>query len=404
MSGIAIVIPGADFSAKNLEKVTFLEDVAVTGITINGALAAEGMTSLYTVTYHPANTSQKGCVWSVESGSEYASIDASTGVLTIKSGASANNVVIRVTSTYDSAVTVTKTVTVTYKETVDELTGISIIGESEVGLDGSPFSISYPPENTSRKGVVWSVVSGSQYASIDRDGYLTVVADGSVTIKAVSVCDNSITATKTITTTSFVPAIFLSINNDERGVLTDIVVADISSAEMEVLLMTRDAGNFAIGSRTSGSANDRFGIIPGITLKSGYWNALFGNASLGDVNFPLSKPSSANIFKVGREGASLNGTMVQYTSTPDISSSNTAPFAIGNFFNNGTKSWHFEKRSTSGSARVAYVRIKENGVLTHNLKPYKDGSDFGFTDIVTGRKYSASSLVGASYVENLYAS
>ena len=101
MSGIAIVIPGADFSAKNLEKVTFLEDVAVTGITINGALAAEGMTSLYTVTYHPANTSQKGCVWSVESGSEYASIDASTGVLTIKSGASANNVVIRVTSTYD---------------------------------------------------------------------------------------------------------------------------------------------------------------------------------------------------------------------------------------------------------------------------------------------------------------
>ena len=127
------------------------------------------MTSLYTVTYHPANTSQKGCVWSVESGSEYASIDASTGVLTIKSGASANNVVIRVTSTYDSAVTVTKTVTVTYKETVDELTGISIIGESEVGLDGSPFSISYTPENTSRKGVVWSVVSGSQYASIDRD-------------------------------------------------------------------------------------------------------------------------------------------------------------------------------------------------------------------------------------------
>lgn len=45
MSGIAIVIPGADFSAKNLGKVTFLEDVAVTGITINGALAAEGMTS-----------------------------------------------------------------------------------------------------------------------------------------------------------------------------------------------------------------------------------------------------------------------------------------------------------------------------------------------------------------------
>lgn len=89
---------------------------------------------------------------------------------------------------------------------------------------------------------------------------------------------------------------------------------------------------------------------------------------------------------------------------PISPSSNTAPFAIGNFFNNGTKSWHFEKRSTSGSARVAYVRIKENGVLTHNLKPYKDGSDFGFTDIVTGRKYSASSLVGASYVENLYAS
>ena len=63
MSGIAIVIPGADFSAKNLEKVTFLEDVAVTGITINGAVSAEGMTSLYTVTYQSGKHLAEGmCV------------------------------------------------------------------------------------------------------------------------------------------------------------------------------------------------------------------------------------------------------------------------------------------------------------------------------------------------------
>ena len=85
MSGIAIVIPGADFSAKNLGKETFLEDVAVTGITINGALAAEGMTSLYTVTYHPANTSQKGSVRRVDRGSASHSKAASPGFITLKS-------------------------------------------------------------------------------------------------------------------------------------------------------------------------------------------------------------------------------------------------------------------------------------------------------------------------------
>ena len=111
--GIAIIIPGANFSAKNLGKVIFLQDVDVTGIVINGSDSITGLSSIYTVGYIPVTTSQRGVNWSVTSGSEYASID-STGLLTIKEGASASSVTIRAISTFNNTVIANKIISVTY--------------------------------------------------------------------------------------------------------------------------------------------------------------------------------------------------------------------------------------------------------------------------------------------------
>jgi hypothetical protein len=92
MNGIAIVIPGADFSGNNLGSVTFLENSDVTGIAITANSSYSGTTFTPTATYTPANTLQQGCTWSIISGGSYATIDSSTGVVTILSGASSSTI------------------------------------------------------------------------------------------------------------------------------------------------------------------------------------------------------------------------------------------------------------------------------------------------------------------------
>ena len=86
------------------------------------------------------------------------------------------------------------------------LTGLAVSGDSTVGnaSNKAQFSIVYTPSNTTQRGVSWSVVSGSAYASIDESGLLTVKsgANGSaVTIRATSKENTAIYAEKTVTVT-----------------------------------------------------------------------------------------------------------------------------------------------------------------------------------------------------------
>lgn len=113
--GLAIIIPGVDFSTANLGKVTLSENFPVTGISIIGDSSVIGTSdaTTYTVEYTPAVTDQIGVTWSIDSGSEYASI-SSSGVLSVLSGADGDSVTIKAVSNYDSSVLATKTIVVTY--------------------------------------------------------------------------------------------------------------------------------------------------------------------------------------------------------------------------------------------------------------------------------------------------
>ena len=135
--GIAIIIPDADFSAKNLGQVTITTESELTTITVTGNITVSGETATYGVVYNPGVPSaKKGVVYSIASGSQYASIDASTGVLTILSGASASAVTVKATSTYNNAIFGILDITVTYKEmgVLDLSAGIGIFLNSS-GID-----------------------------------------------------------------------------------------------------------------------------------------------------------------------------------------------------------------------------------------------------------------------------
>ena len=116
--GVAIIIPGVVFT-ENLGKVTLgggggdvdveVESIAISGLaTVNTA----SNKATYSVAYTPANTTQKGVTWSLESGGEYATID-SMGMLTVKGSGS---VTIKAVSKHNADVTTKKVVSVVFND------------------------------------------------------------------------------------------------------------------------------------------------------------------------------------------------------------------------------------------------------------------------------------------------
>ena len=203
--GIALIIPGADFSANNLGTITFEEDVAIAGLSINVNQSYSGQTFTPTVSYTPATTNQKGVTWEITSGNTYATINSTTGVVTILSVANSSDITIKATSSYDNTITSTVTTSVTWVDTPVYPTALTISGSSTVTGQSSQYTISYTPVDANQLGVTWSITTGGTYATIDTNtGLLTILSGASasaVVIKATSTADTSVSATKSITVT-----------------------------------------------------------------------------------------------------------------------------------------------------------------------------------------------------------
>ena len=112
--GIAIIAKGADFSSNNIGAVTPSSNIPLLSLAIVGPGTVIGTEADYSVTYDPANTSQRGVLWSITAGGTYATINENTGKLTVLPGASSASVTIKATSRYNDNIVATKTVAVTH--------------------------------------------------------------------------------------------------------------------------------------------------------------------------------------------------------------------------------------------------------------------------------------------------
>lgn len=92
----------------------FKDNVPLQSLSINADNSYTGKTFKPTVSYTPAGTTQKGVTWEITEGSQYATINSGTGVVTIDEDADEAEIIIKATSTYNSSITATKTITVTY--------------------------------------------------------------------------------------------------------------------------------------------------------------------------------------------------------------------------------------------------------------------------------------------------
>lgn len=115
--GKAIILDDCDFSQFNLGKVTFVDDTELQSLEISGKSSAIGEEEQYEVVYNPSQTTQRRVAWSIESGSQYATIDQD-GLLTILQGATSSSVVIKCQSLDNIDIYATKTVVVTYQQLV----------------------------------------------------------------------------------------------------------------------------------------------------------------------------------------------------------------------------------------------------------------------------------------------
>ena len=140
---------------------------------------------------------------------------------------------------------VSASVLVGLSETGVEVTGVSITGLGTVYVSGNTarYAVEYTPSNTTQRGVTWSVVSGADYASIDQNGLLTVLAGASgssVKIRATSRDNTAVYAEKSLTVTYYaktVPTWSLasSMTLDPEGGTVTILVTDPDGKGWQVL-------------------------------------------------------------------------------------------------------------------------------------------------------------------------
>lgn len=84
------------------------------GISIDSVETIEASKYVMKVKYNPKYSTYTGVTWEIVSGSEFASIDESTGLMTIKDNANKNDVTVKATSTHNTEFTAQTTVNVTY--------------------------------------------------------------------------------------------------------------------------------------------------------------------------------------------------------------------------------------------------------------------------------------------------
>ncbi len=136
-----------------------------------------------------------------------------------------------------------------------DITGLGILGPSTVNdvSNTAQFQVTYSPSNTTQRSITWSVVSGSDYASIDGNGKLTVKSNAKwseVKVRATSTDKPNIYAEKSVNVTYFSAEVSISFQKD--------------SIEVEA-----KAGTVTNTFTTTGLTNLRVSASGGMTITAG---------------------------------------------------------------------------------------------------------------------------------------
>ena len=113
--GIAITIPNANYSSAFGNVITELVSEHVTAVHIACNDYYVGTQFQLSCTFEPYLTNERSCRWSIIAGSEYASIDSTSGLLTIFDSANSNIITVKAEAATNSSIYDMKDINITYK-------------------------------------------------------------------------------------------------------------------------------------------------------------------------------------------------------------------------------------------------------------------------------------------------
>lgn len=180
--------------------IRFIEALPLTtSITVNGPATIDGIgvTAQMSVDVLPEGGS-KDVTWSVDDESK-ATIDASTGLLT---SVAIGDVTVTATATDGSGISGTKVVSISHTPVTDIAIDPPASTELNLVNDFKLLSFTITPANASNQAASWSILNGTGSASIDQDGKLVPLTEGTVEAIITSDENSAIADTLEITITN----------------------------------------------------------------------------------------------------------------------------------------------------------------------------------------------------------
>ena len=210
----------------------------MTGLTLSAAGGATGIsekdgTLSMSVEITPTNASIKTMRWSLINGTGKARIDT-TGLVTAEMD---GTVIVKAESLDGSG----KNLTLTNQNVA--LIGLSVAGSGgattiTVNKAGLQMLATTTPANASIKSVTWSLINGTGLASLDSNGYLRPLADGTVTVCASSTDGSGINASCVVTISNQILVTAITVTSADGATTIDI---DKGMLQMNAAITPSDA-------------------------------------------------------------------------------------------------------------------------------------------------------------------
>lgn len=283
------------------------------------------------------------------------------------------------------------------------LVSLSISGNDSVigGEDAAQYVVEYNPADTAQRGVIWSIVAGAAYATIDGSGRLSVLegaSESSVTIRATSSVNGSIYAEKTIAVTyEQAPTPLEDLHNKlsfpgSAYFITDIVLADGDYIKAKFAVDTNaTTPGVVVGSRSSRSSDNDSNMIEVDKYGLDY-KAIKGKIG-GKYFYSNQAPERYVPYVVVAKNGSLGISPALGGATEGASYTYNSPVPLGIGVNN--------LGSGTASMLTGYVYGIEvygsNDVLKHRLIPQPD---LTFLDEITGTTYSKTGSGNLQYLSD----
>jgi len=196
-------------------------------------------------------TANQSVTWSITAGAEFASVNETGLVSALENG----TVTVQAVSTVNNTLLDTIEVVITGQITLPQTVVISVadnaaatITENEGTLQLNAAVLPASADQT----VTWTITEGTEFASVSEGGLITAIANGTITVQAVSTVDAAILDTiEVVITNQYIAPVNLEVTT-ENNVNASIITTG-GTLQLEAAIVPAEADQTVIWSVTAGS-------------------------------------------------------------------------------------------------------------------------------------------------------